>query len=208
MSIERIDSVSGVDPASINFSNLRWKYGTGVDTSTGKGIYKKHSYRNGVMTELGDIELKVWFQLMEQLIEKSGEQWLQNALLQWEKEHNYAKASAAKLQESALELHSARIFDDPEWVCYIPFNKRFRPDVLEQAQLVTVINECCGLPGEVTQEQIDRAAYNGSVCCPHCGRWSPFKRVGENNGAPGMGIFRIDARGTGSGTEAHGKGKP
>lgn len=118
---------------------------------------------------------------MEQLIEKSGEQWLQDALLQWEKEHNYAKSSAAELREKALELHSARIFDNPEWVCYIPFNKRFRPDVLEQAHIVTVVNECCGLPGEVTQEQIDRA-YNKTVACPHCGRWSPFKRVGESDG--------------------------
>lgn len=174
MGIERIDSVSRLDPAVISFSNLRWKYGTGVDTSTGKGYYKKVSYRNGVMTDLGDIEITVWGQLMEQLIEKSGEQWLLDALLQWEKEHNYTKASAAKLRESALELHSARIFDDPEWVCYIPFNQRFRPSALEQAHTVTVVNECCGLPGEVTQEQIDRA-YNGEVCCPHCGRWSKFE---------------------------------
>lgn len=180
MSIKSIDSVSGLDPASISFSNLCWRYGTGVDTSTGKGIYKKHSYRHGVMTKLGDIELKVWIQLMEQLIEKSGEQWLQDALLQWEKEHNYAKSSAAKLRETALELHSARIFDNPEWIYYIPFNRQFRPDVLEQAHIVTVINECCGLPGDVTQEQIDRA-YNGGICCPHCGRWSKFGLSGTQS---------------------------
>lgn len=172
MSIERIDSASRLDPATLTFSDLHWKYGTGVDTSTGKGIYKKNSYRYGVMTELGDIELKVWIQLMEQLIEKSGEQWILDALIQWEKEH-YMKASTAKLRESALELHSARIFDNPEWVCYLPFNKRFRPDVLEQAHIVTVVNECCGLPGEVTQEQINRT-FNGGICCPHCGRWSKF----------------------------------
>lgn len=182
MGILRIDSVSALDPASISFANLRWRYGTGVDISTGQGVYKKHSYRNGVMTELGDIEIKVWFHLAEQLIETSGEQWLLDALIQWEKEHGHTKTSTAELRESALQLHIARIFDCPEWVCYIPFNKRFRPDALAQVQLVTVVNECCGLPGEVTQEQIDRAAYNGSVCCPHCGRWSPFKKVGESNG--------------------------
>lgn len=174
MSIDRIDSVSGLEPASISFLNLRWRYGTGVDTSTGKGIYKKHSYRFGVMTKLGDIELKVWIKLMEQLIEKSGEQWLLEALIQWEKEHNYAKTSAAKLRESALKLHSDRIFDNPEWVCYLPFNRRYRPAALEQAHIVTVANECCGLPGEVTQEQIQKA-FNGDICCPHCGRWSKFK---------------------------------
>lgn len=173
MGVERIDSVFGLDPASISFSNLRWKYGTGVDTSTGKGYYKKVSYRTGVMTELGDIEIRVWVQLMEQLIEKNGEQWLLDALLQWEKEHNYTKASAARLRESALELHSARIFDDPEWVSYIPFNKRFRPDVLEMAHIVIVVNECCGRPGEVTQELLGRA-FDGGIFCPHCGWWSKF----------------------------------
>lgn len=174
MSIERIDSISGIDPASINFSNLRWRYGTGVDTSTGKGIYKKHSYHNGVMTELGDIEINVWYQLAEQLIEKSGEQWLLDALIQWEKQRNYTRASTAKLRESALQLHMARIFDNPKWVYYIPFNKRFRPDILKQANIVTVVNECCGLPNEVTQEQIDRA-YEGVILCPHCGLASKFK---------------------------------
>lgn len=170
----RIDSLSSTNPESLSFPNLRWRFGTGVGTSTGQGHYKKSGYRSGVMTELGDIEITVWIQLMEQLIEKSGEQWLLDALICWEKETNYTNASDSKLREIALELHSARIFDDPEWVCYIPFNKRFRPDVLEQAHLVTVVNECCGLPGEVTQEQINRA-QDGSIFCPLCGRWSKFE---------------------------------
>ena len=44
------------------------------------------------------------------------------------------------------------------------------------ALVVTVINECCGKPGEVTQEQID-GACTGTVACPHCGRWSSFSIV-------------------------------
>lgn len=173
MSKERIDSAAGLVPAALTFSNLCWRYGTGVDTSTGKGGYKKVSYRFGVMTELGDMEINVWIHLLERLIEESGEQWLLDALLWWEKEHNYAKASAARLRESALQLHSSRIFDNPEWVCFLPFNKQFRPAVYEQANIVTVINECCALTGEVTQEQIARA-YGETICCPHCARWSRF----------------------------------
>ena len=49
-------------------------------------------------------------------------------------------------------------------------------EALEHASLVTVINECCGKPGEVTQEQID-GACTGTVACPHCGRWSSFSIV-------------------------------
>lgn len=174
MSIQHINSASVLDTASsMSFATLRWKYGTGIDTSTGNGYYKKVSYRHGVMTELGDIEESIWYQLMEQLIEKSGEQWLLDALVQWEKEHNYTRATPATIQKKALQLHSARIFDNPQWVCFLPFNRRFRPDALDGAHIMTVVNQCCGLPGEVTQEQIDRS-YDDTIYCPHCGRWSRF----------------------------------
>ena len=181
MSIKRIDRASELDPDSISFSTLKWGVGTGIDTSTGKGAYKKASYRLGVMTELGDIEETLWYQLMEQLIERQGEQCLLDFLIQWEREHNYRKQSAADIRKEALQSHSHRIFDNPRWVCFIPFNRQFRPSVLEQARIVTVINECCGLPGEVTREQID-GAHSGTVCCPHCGRWSPFEIVRKDSG--------------------------
>lgn len=57
MSLKRINTISEINTADITFQNFRWKYGTGVETSTGKGANKKVSYRNGVMTDLGDIEL-------------------------------------------------------------------------------------------------------------------------------------------------------
>ncbi len=173
MNLERINTILEINTADITFQNLRWKCGSGVDTSTGKGAYKKVSYRHGVMTELGDIELKLWTQLMEQLIEESGEQWLLDALIRWEKEHNYTNATSSELRVSALELHSCRIFDNAKWVHYIPFNRRFRPEVLEQAHIVTIISKCCGIPGEITQEQID-SSWDGNVACPHCGRSSPY----------------------------------
>lgn len=173
MNLKRINFISEINTADITFQNFCWKYGTGVDTSTGKGAYKKVSYRRGVMTELGDIELKLWTRLVEELIEKSGEQRLLRALIQWEREHN-SKATTLELRESALDLHSCRIFDNAKWVHYIPFNRRFRPEMLERAHIVTIISLCCGLLGEVTQEQID-SAYDGNVACPHCGRWSHLR---------------------------------
>lgn len=105
-----------------------------------------------------------------------GEQKLLEALTDWESRHNYAKDSARTVRHKALQLHISRIFDNPRWVNFIPFNREYRPEVLEHASLVTVINECCGKPGEVTQEQID-GACTGTVACPHCGRWSSFSIV-------------------------------
>ncbi|MFR6041929.1 MAG: hypothetical protein ACLUHL_11220 [Dysosmobacter welbionis] len=72
-----------------------------------------------------------------------------------------------------MHKYSMSLQDWPEWVDYIPFNRKYRPQVLEQAHIVTVFNACCGKPGEVTQEQIDRA-WRGQIACPCCGRWSLF----------------------------------
>lgn len=76
MGMQRIDSASEIDPGIIDFSNICCRYRTGVDTTTGSGVYKKHSYRHGVMTKLGDIEITVWTKIVEQLIEKNDEKWL------------------------------------------------------------------------------------------------------------------------------------
>lgn len=44
-------------------------------------------------------------------------------------------------------------------------------------RIVYVRNECCHKISPVTQEQIDHA-YNGTIPCPHCGRWSEFIVLG------------------------------
>ena len=81
-----------------------------------------------------------------------------------------------EVRQEALRLHVDRMFDNPRWVHFVPFNRKYRPEALGTAHLVTVANECCHTPGEVTQEQIDHAA-NGMVACPCCRRWSPFRCV-------------------------------
>lgn len=40
MNLKRINSVSEINTADVTFQSVYWKYGTGVDTSTGKGINK------------------------------------------------------------------------------------------------------------------------------------------------------------------------
>lgn len=179
MSNVQRNSISEFNLETMSFSELAWGYATGISISKGQGRNKEYSYRNGVMTELGDIEESVWYQLMEKLIEREQEDWLLTALIQWEKEHNYQGLNAADLRKQALHLHSVRLFDCPEWVCSLPFNQRFRPEIYTQTSIVVVKTECCDLPGEVTQEQIDRA-YAGTVHCPHCGIWSKFSICDES----------------------------
>lgn len=173
-----IDSLTGFDLSTVKLSDIGWQYGTGAAISSGNGRQKTYRYRNGVMTKLGDIAEHIWYSLAESIARRDGETWFVDALTTWEGEHNYIRSSSSELRRKALHLYSARIFDQPEWVAYIPFNRRFRPEVLDGAHIVTVINDCCNKPGEVTQEQINRA-YGSAIACPHCGRWSHFSIVGD-----------------------------
>ena len=146
--------------------------------STGSGRDKKHFSRSGAATPIGDIQEDLWYQVAEHIAKREGEEWLVDALTQWDKEHNYMKESPSELRKDALQSYSHSLYDNPRWVDFIPFNRQFRPEVLETARIVTIITDCCKVPGEVTQEQID-GAQKGEVCCPHCGRWSTFSILSE-----------------------------
>ena len=169
----QINSLEEIDAAAVTFDDICGWGGTFITNSSGTGRYKTYNSRCGVSTKMGDIEESVWRQLAEKVITREGEEQLFSFLSEWEKEHNYTKASPKELHMETLRLHAARIFDNPLWVYFIPFNKRYRPDVYTKAHVVVVVNECCNKPGEVTQEQLD-AAYEGTVACPHCGRRSLF----------------------------------
>lgn len=169
----QIDSLDGINLNTLKCSDIYWRYATGVAISHGSGRDKKYSYRSGVMTELGDIEESLWYQLAEGISKRDGDEWLVDALTEWECEHNYTGESAKGLRKKALQAYIDQLCDNPRWVGYIPFNRVYRPDVLKRTHIVTVINYCCWKPGQVTQEQID-SANQQKVYCPHCGRFSTY----------------------------------
>lgn len=169
----------GEEARESRFAELRLHYRTGRSyLIRGSGRNKVFGYRNGVMTDLGDLELSDWIGRIKALISRFGEQEIYENLLQWLKEHNYASESLQDLQLNALEIHSMRIFDDPEWVGYILWNRRFRPDALDESALIWIETECCHKPGQTTKEQIKRA-YQGRVYCPHCGRHSAYTECSQ-----------------------------
>lgn len=173
---QRIRDLREIDFSKLEFEDLRWKYGTFQSVSIGSGRDKKYSSWSGVKTRIGEIEESIWYQAAEKLIQEKGEQELLGYLTQWCSERNTCKESVGRIRKRALQLHVDRIFDHPRWVDFVHFNRRYRPDVLKTAHLVTVVNECCQEPGVVTQEQID-AAYAGTIACPCCGKWSHFDIV-------------------------------
>ena len=173
MKTERIDHIELIDLSSVTLANLRWQYGTGIANSKGSGRNKTYSYRCGVMTELGDIKEEIWYQVASHIAKRDQEEEFVEALFTWHKEHNYLDQSPTQLRCEALHSYASRIWEQPRWVDYIPFNRRFSPQVLLHANIVTVVSACCGKPGEATQEQIDHAC-GGQISCPYCGRWSSF----------------------------------
>lgn len=157
------------------FSDLRHMYGTGrAVLLSGEGRNKVYGYRHGIRCALGDIELTDWQKMMKELIRRSREEELHRQLTLWVKEHSYTQRDKAEFEQEVLELHSLRIFDNPEWVGFIPFNQKYRPDALIGIPLVTACSECCGTPFVTTQARIDCDGKEQTYC-GICGRWSPYQ---------------------------------
>lgn len=176
----KIDTMEGIDLATLKMSDIHWDFGTGQALSFGAGRNKTYSYRTGVATPIGDIELSVWCALAERLIARDGELQLLANLIAWESRNNYLQLSQKALRQEALQSHIARIFDNPLWMDYIPFNYQYRPEVLQTAHIVTIVSHCCNKPGLVTQERLD-AFCNGSILCPHCGCSSAYHVIDHDN---------------------------
>lgn len=183
MRTEQIDNIESIDLSTVTLSELRWQFGTGISISKGSGRDKTYSYRCGVMTDLGDIKEEIWYQIVSHIVKRNHEEEIVDALFTWHKEHNYLSNTNAQLRCEALQSYASRLWELPQWVDYIPFNRRFFPQVLEGAHIVIVVTSCCGKPGEVTQERIERA-WCGQISCPHCGRWSSFVICGSEAAPP------------------------
>ena len=163
--------------ADLNFDDLRCHYQTGRSyVISGEGRNRVYGYRNGVKCNLGDIEQIDWCQMVKDAIQTAGEQMLFKNLLQHLRDHNYAKESAKELEFKALQLHASRIFDNQEWVDFLKFNSRYRPEVVATTRLASVIPRCCKKPGVITQLMLDSSKHKANrICCPHCGRWVHYE---------------------------------
>ena len=117
-------------PEITDFSDLRVHYCTGQAYLISSNPERKYGYRHGVQCNIGDIEESEWQRLVEDLIERSGEQKLFSQLLEWQKIHGFSR-NAKEAKREALELHAARIFDNEQWCDYVAFNKKYRSEILQ-----------------------------------------------------------------------------
>ena len=112
---------------AVTFDNLRVHFFTGRSILlSGTGRDKKYSYRSGVMTDVGDIELSRWRELVHGLIETAHEQTLHEQLLKWVKDCCPFQHTREEIETYALEIHASRLFDNPKWAAYDEFNRRYR----------------------------------------------------------------------------------
>ena len=65
---------------------------------------------------------------------RSGEEELLTALTEWVTESCPWLHSSRDIERLALEYHSNRIFDNPAWVAYLEFNKKYRPEYLKETE--------------------------------------------------------------------------
>ena len=174
--IDREDQLRGQE---ITLSKLHTRYGT--FTSRRDGVdrvgRKKIICRVGKQTDLGDIEINLWKKLLKAAIEESEEKPLYRHLFAWELQHNYAKESREEVEEAAMDLFAGRIFDNPFWVDFVPFNRKYRSDYLASIDMVTAVNDCCSKPYQMPRERLEEN-QSGISCCGYCGRHTSFKLIG------------------------------
>ena len=123
----------------LSLSDLQFRYATGraIKRASDTGN-KATGYRQGVMTRIGDLELSEWEILIKDLIKRSGEEKLLMSLIEWASDSCPWLRGMSEIYLYALELHSSRIFDNPNWIAYREFNQKYRKDyaVDQDTQLI------------------------------------------------------------------------
>ena len=180
-SITRIDKEDQLRGIEITFPKLLCHYGTFQVRTCGTDRLGKRKYNNriGIQTDIGDLEIHLWRDLVMKLIEETGEKAMYQHLLVWVMKHNVVQQSKEDIEDYAKELFVSRIFDNPLWVDFVPFNRKYRPNYLESVDMVTAINTCCNKQYQIPLERLNHI-QNDVTCCGHCGRHTPFKVIGVN----------------------------
>ena len=126
-----VDSRS-ILPEQLDYEVIRFQPHTGrAFLINDRRFEKKYGYRHGVETPIGDIEENLWCEIMKELIEKNGDTTLYEYLLEWYWDIPVAGHTKKEREFYVLECFSHKIFDNKGWVDYVPFNQKYRPNVLE-----------------------------------------------------------------------------
>lgn len=177
--LTRIDREEQLKGEEITLEKLRKKYGTFHSRCVGLDRIgrKKYNSRVGVQTDLGDIEIHLWKELVLRCIEQAGEKALYQHYLVWTIKHDITDRSREQIEEDVLDRYTLREFDNPCWHDFIPFNRKYRPDYLAAFELVNIKHLCCGYTEEDTRIWLDQLKLT-EIHCSRCGKTAPFAVIG------------------------------
>ena len=120
-------------PAEWTYEDIR------VQTYTGRFIPDYGSqdrragrYRSGMLTKQGDIEEREWVAYAEELVRRNGDVELFKQLKSWYRDTVHWLDGEKDLKKYTLVCLIDGIPDDPQWVDYIAFNTKYRPERLQQ----------------------------------------------------------------------------
>lgn len=126
--------MEGKLPENVTYDDIRLMYHTGKFVRDYSSQDKKAGkYRIGVMTKLGDIEEKDWIRYAEELVRRNNEETLFKQLKSWYRQTTPWLRDEKDLHRYTLECFVARIYDNPNWVDFVAFNERYRPEVLNKS---------------------------------------------------------------------------
>lgn len=150
------------------------------ETVSGSGRNRVTRYANFIECNAGSIESPVWYQLIWDLAISSGEEELLRNLIEYESSLPFLRTQADR-EHYGLEQYSVRIYDNPNWVGFISFNRKYRPDALIDVSVAQVVTECCHQPALTTVARIhsDKQRSDNTTCCPICGRWANYEIMQE-----------------------------
>lgn len=98
----------------LTFEDIRIHFFTGqAILVSGEGRNKTYRYRNGVATNVGDIQADEWGHIVRQLIVRYGEQELFHQLVDWIKKHCPWARNTSESERIALDYHVSRMPDNP-----------------------------------------------------------------------------------------------
>ena len=119
-------------PLGLTYEDIRLMYHTGkFIRNFGSQDKKAGEYRSGVMTKIGDIEESGWVRYAEELIRRNNDEAFFKQLKSWYRETAAWLRDEKELHRYSLECFVARIFDNPQWVDYVAFNRLYRPEIVE-----------------------------------------------------------------------------
>jgi len=159
-----------LNPDELSFEDIRCKYHVGRTWSKGAGRNKVHGYNSYIFTNKGEIEVSEWKKLARALIIRHNEKELFRNLKEY-----YSEPKGLFDEEYALDSHVRRIFNNEQWVGFLPFNQKYRPSALKGVNLVLVKCKCCNQPGWITKAQYEMRLSENKCVCPICGRHSEME---------------------------------